>query len=402
MKLEFLTEQSTCLGQVLREMKMAEETAEVILPDSCPDAVQVLFSGGMAFLRGKEITEGRLTHLRRGQRHGIGATPGGCAARGCRSVYPHEHPPGGCQNSAGDGGGNHRLPPPIGRHLVNPRKVMLRAAVSAEITLWQRRQEGHITGCTQKNVCMQRKVLPIRCLSAMGEKNYTVEDTVQVSPAGTIRTLAGVQAELRHTDARLTGTRAVLKGEAELQILYLSSDGVFTTGTATLPFSQYIDLGDCGEEDELQLTSCLTGADVEPTLDGGGLNVTLQLLSMAKVWARREMGYMADAYSLEGTLTPETEERSYRSLLDRQFFSPVGRGTVSGDIQRVIYCNCLPGEGTYSREGENVTFLRAVTAHVLWEDGQGMAPRRQRRGKAGIRLRAAEECGFEIHAQALM
>ena len=61
MKLEFLTEQSTCLGQVLREMKMAEETAEVILPDSCPDAVQVLFSGGMAFLRGKEITEGRLT-----------------------------------------------------------------------------------------------------------------------------------------------------------------------------------------------------------------------------------------------------------------------------------------------------------------------------------------------------
>ena len=115
----------------------------------------------------------------------------------------------------------------------------------------------------------------------------------------------------------------MLKGEAELQILYLSSDGAFTTGTATLPFSQYIDLGDCGEEDELQLTSCLTGADVEPTLDGGGLNVTLQLLSMAKVWARREMGYMADVYSLEGTLTPETEERSYRSLLDRQFFSPV-------------------------------------------------------------------------------
>lgn len=58
MKLEFLTEQSTCLGQVLREMKMAEETAEVILPDSCPDAVQVLFSGGMAFFGGKRSRKG--------------------------------------------------------------------------------------------------------------------------------------------------------------------------------------------------------------------------------------------------------------------------------------------------------------------------------------------------------
>ena len=401
MKLEFLTEQSTCLGQVLREMKMAEETAEVILPDSCPDAVQVLFSGGMAFLRGKEITEGRLT------------VSAGVSAMAL--VQPQEDAPPEVaeayipmsirlEDARIQPGMEAEITVCLRRldgHLVNPRKVMLRAAVSAEITLWQRRQEGHITGCTQKNVCMQRKVLPIRCLSVMGEKNYTVEDTVQLSPSGTIRTLAGVQAELRHTDARLTGTRAVLKGEAELQILYLSSDGIFTTGTATLPFSQYIDLGDCGEEDELQLTSCLTGADVEPTLDGGGLNVTLQLLSMAKVWARREMGYMADAYSLEGTLTPETEERSYRSLLDRQFFSPVGRGTVSGDIQRVIYCNCLPGEGTYSREGENVTFSIPVTAHVLWEDGQGMLHGGSAEAKLESGSRAAEECGFEIHAQTL-
>ena len=113
------------------------------------------------------------------------------------------------------------------------------------------------------------------------------------------------------------------------------------------------------------------------------------------------MGYMSDAYSLQGTLTPETEERSYRSLLDRQFFSPVGRGTVSGDIQRVIYCTCLPGEGTYSREGESVTFSVPVTAHVLWEDGQGILHGGSAEAKLESGSRAAEECGFEIHAQAL-
>lgn len=407
MKLEFLTEQTTCLGQVLREMKMAEETAEVILPDSCPDAAQVLFSSGMAFLRGKELTEGRLT---------ISAGVSGMAL-----VQPQEDAPTEVveayipisirlENPSIQPGMEAEVCISLRRldgHLVNPRKVMLRAAVSAEITLWERRQEQHITGCAKRNVCMLRKTMPIRCLSAMGEKNYTVEDTVQPTPAGTIRQLAGVQAELRHTDARLTGTRAVLKGEAELRLLYQDSEGTFTSGTAILPFSQYIDLGDCGEEDELQLTSCLTGADVEPTIEGSGVNVTLQLLTTAKVWSRQDMGYMADAYSLKGTLTPETEERSYHSLLDRQFFSPIGRGTVTGEMQRVVYCTCLPGEGMHSREGEAVTFAMPVTVGVLWEDGQGQLHSSSAEVQLESASRAAEDCRFrlrmeDVHAVASM
>ena len=40
-------------------------------------------------------------------------------------------------------------------------------------------------------------------------------------------------------------------------------------------------------------------------------------------------------------------------------------------MQRVIYCTCLLGEGTHSREGEAVNFSMPVTACILWEDGQG-------------------------------
>ena len=140
MKLEFLTEQTTCLGQVLREMKMAEETAEVILPDSCQDAAQVLFSSGMAFLRGKELTEGRLT---------ISAGVSGMAL-----VQPQEDAAPQVveayipmsirlENPAIQPGMEAEVVICLRRldgHLVNPRKVMLRAAVSAEITLWERRQ----------------------------------------------------------------------------------------------------------------------------------------------------------------------------------------------------------------------------------------------------------------------
>ena len=46
------------LRPVLRETRTVEETAETIIPDSCPDVTEILFTSGMAFLRGKDISEG--------------------------------------------------------------------------------------------------------------------------------------------------------------------------------------------------------------------------------------------------------------------------------------------------------------------------------------------------------
>ena len=89
----------------------------------------------------------------------------------------------------------------------------------------------------------------------------------------------------------------MLKGEAELRFLCFDGEGQCRAGTAVLPFSQYIDLGDCEDQDELQLWSCLTGLDAEPSVDGTGVNVTIQILTAAKVWGRREIPYTADLYS---------------------------------------------------------------------------------------------------------
>ena len=59
LKLEFLTETLQYLRPVLRETKTGEESAETIIPDSIPDVSEVLSASGMAFLRGRELSEGR-------------------------------------------------------------------------------------------------------------------------------------------------------------------------------------------------------------------------------------------------------------------------------------------------------------------------------------------------------
>lgn len=401
MKLEFLTEQTACLRPVLRETKSAEETGEVILPDTCPDASQVIYASGLAFLRSKELTEGRLS---------ISAGVSGMALvetqEAGRTEVTEAYIPLTLRLE------DPRLKPGmlvqvqlclrgLDGHLVNPRKIMLRASVTAEIRVWSQCEEQHIIGTARKDICMLPCTAAVRCLAALGEKNYTVEDNVQLTPAGSIGRIAGIQATLRHTDARLTGTRAVLRGEAMLQILYLTPEGTCGTGTATLPFSQYVDLGDCREDDELQLTSCLTGLDAEPDASGTGLNVTLQILTTAAVWGRRELPYTGDIYALSGQLTPETEERRYESLLDRQYFTPVGRCQTSGSVQRVIAVSCILGESRCERDGETARLTQNITVCVLWEDPQGQL--HGSRGEAALEAssKAAENCRFQIGIEEL-
>lgn len=401
MKLEFLTEQTACLMPVLRETRTAEETAEIILPDSCPDIDSVLFVSGLAFFRGKELTEGRATVS-------VGVSAIGLVQPQEASVpeLAEAYIPLSLKLE------DQRIRPgmemevrvmlrQLDGHLVSPRKVMIRATVSAEITLWERVTQEHLVDTAQKGVYMLHKTAAVRCLRAMGEKNYTVEDVVRPDPKGDIRQIGGIQAELRHTDARLTGTRAVLKGEAELRFLCFDGEGQCRAGTAVLPFSQYIDLGDCEDQDELQLWSCLTGLDAEPSVDGTGVNVTIQILTAAKVWGRREIPYTADLYSTMGDTALEWQDSSYESLLDRQYFTPTGSGDVSGDFQQLMFASCMQGEGSHVRNGELVELTLPVTAAVLWQDTQGAL----RAGTARVQLeassRAAEDCRFTLTGDGL-
>lgn len=400
LKLEFLTEAMEYLRPVLRETKTVEETAETIIPDSCPDVAEILFTSGTAFLRGKDISEGSIA-VSAGVSASVLVQPEGRDAPELVEVYIPLSTK--VENSLMKSGMLSSAKAELRRidsHMVNPRKVLVRVTVALTLSVWESCKEEHVTVPANAPAELLTKTEALKLMTNLGEKNYTVEDTVRLNPEGAGRTLISCGTKITHTESRLTGTRAVFKGEIVLDALYLDNEGKLQNGTGTLPFSQYIDLGDCGDEDELRLETCLTGADVEFSADGGGLNVTLQLLSKAQVWASRELKYLADLYTLKGQAEPEREKRSYESLLDRQYFSPTARGTIPGVGGRVGKCVCIPGEVTHTKAGETTEFTMPVLVQVLSEeDGRLLG------GSAKVNLvfrtQAAPGCRFEVLAEDL-
>lgn len=395
MKLEFLKKPMEYLRPVLREVRMVEETAEAIIPDSCPDAQEVLHTCGLSFLRGKDLSEGMLSVSAGVSAMALCQIEGRDAPEVVEVYIPMSLK---LESNLLRTGQICRVETHLRRldgHLVNPRKVMVRSTVAVCIWVYGEVREEHLTETATAGVQLLKKTAPIRCLKTMGEKNYTVEDSVRMSPEGTGSTLAGCQIRLSHTDARLTGTRAVLKGEAELRVLYLDESGGAKTASAQVPFSQYIDLGDCLDTDELRLVSVLTGADVALGSDGGSLNVTLQINTTAEVWGKTEIEYLGDMYSLLGQVTPETEQKSYDSLVDRQMFAPVGHGVLDGVMGRPVFVSCIAGEVTSQRSGELVTFTLPVSAQVLYEGEEGRLQGAVSRVDLTASTQASENCRFE-------
>ena len=384
---------------MLRESKAVEETAEAVIPDACPDASEILYTGGRAFPRGRDLGEG------------TASVSAGVSAAVLVRVEGRDSPEiveaympisVRLEDGAIRPGLESSLEVTLRRldsQLVNPRKVMIRATVSVTLRVYEPCRERHASGDPTGTVELLLATEPVKVLTAMGEKTCSLEDTLRLSPEGTGLRVADCRMEVSHTEQRLTGTRAILKGDVNLNLLYLDEDGKLRTGQARLPFSQYIDLGDCAEDDELILQSLVTGADVD-FLSDGGLGVTLQMLSRAEVWSRREIRYVQDLYALNGQAAPAFGDTSYESLLDTQLFSAVGRGSLPDAGENVCFTACVPGELSHARNGETVEFTLPVSVQVLWQTEGGLMG-----GRVRVNLtcatRAASKCRFEARAEDL-
>lgn len=376
-----------------------EETAQTIIPDSCPDVTEVIFPGGWVCLRSKDLTEGRLT-VSAGVTLTALAIPEGREEPEPLEVYVPVTQV--FENEAIESGMRCCAMVEIRRvdaHLVNPRKVMFRVTLAITASVYAPVREEHPKALVSGGVELLEQTMPLRLITGMGEKSYGVEDILPLGETAGEGIIVDRKIELRHTDTHLTGTRAIFKGEAEITLGMLSGGGEVQRTRGVLPFSQYIDLGDNEEKDEVMLHSALTGVDLERTSEGG-LNVSLQILTQAKVWGNREIGYYGDGYAISGVLTPEFRDTTYESLLDRQYMTAAVSGEIPGFGGEVLLIRMLPQEYTVNRDGELAECILPVVVQVLMKEENGLSSRNIRL-ELSCTTRAFRACDIAVSAEQL-
>lgn len=378
-----------------------EETLEMIVPDACPDILRVVETDGKVLLRSKEAMDGRveLTGIIRacvlylpdgenGIRHLDVSMPFHVCAEGM-DIGPS------CSVTACA-----RLRRTDTR-AVNPRKVLVRAEVAVDVTVFTPMTESicsQVPDAAERSVEQLTETQEVYLTACVQEKPFSLSEEVALSASKPAAVeLLKSRIVLCRGESKIIGNKLIFKGSADVSLLYRGEDDKVYSAGGELPFSQIMEVSGVGEGADCDIILTLSGGDC--TLTGGEgrtVTVSLDLLAQAVIREPRVLEVLADAYSTDQPMDTRWETYSLARRVDGGVRSQNARevwetGTA---VREVTDCRLAVGQVARSREGERLILTAQVEVTLLYtgEDGELYATQRQVGVPCALDL--PEDCQF--------
>lgn len=316
--------QNACLDgfqTVFDQVVTQEETLESIVPDACPDILRIVDADGEVCLKTRELSDGSLR---------IGGS-----IRATVLYIPDGEPgprrmevriPFVCSvddprlRSEGKLIAAPRLCG-IDARVVNPRKVLVRAELAAALRVLVPERLEVCTGASgaeENGLQQRREEWTTYRVVAVEEKSFTFSDVLSLPPSKPeIEELVRSRVEPRSLDAKIIGSKLILKGEAGLKILYRSTQGELCPAQFELPFSQIIEVRGGQEGADVSVEPVLAASEctLQPG-ETGSLAVSLEILAQALVREEQSVTLVSDLYCTQCPVEVDREELVMTRLVE--------------------------------------------------------------------------------------
>lgn len=318
-------------------VRTQEETLEVRLPEGMPDIGRVLGAWGQVIVRGKEWNSDYMT-LSCGVMAWILYTPED--GEGVRSVeawlpfsmkweLPETRYDGKilakCMLKA------------IDARSISARKLMIRAALCADVQGWQTEQaQVAMPGELPPDIQLLTATYPVLLPKELGEKSFLLEEQLSVSNAPKPEKLLYYTLQPEITEQKIMAERIVFRGICNLHLLYRGDDEKLYNWDWELPFSQYADLdGEYEQDGEMTVQLCVTSLDLSVD-ENGQLELKAGLLGQYMLSDRSMVTVAEDAYSPNRKLELMYEQLQLPSILDRMENALQAEMSVQAEAQQVV------------------------------------------------------------------
>ena len=358
MELAFEQKQRSCLKRTAHLSLAQEQTQELIIPDAMPDAARTLICYAEPELQSKTSRAGSLLVT-------------GNLRASC--LYADEA--GGLQLLTTDvpftlkleSSDLQELTQSVVRcsvrsadsRLINSRKVLLRISVLVQADGYEPWTE-EVRALTDAPACLQQKTqtysnaVPVET----AERAFQVSEELNV-PEGRAKIvrLADCMLQPVVTEQNLVGSKAVMKGTANLQLTYLDEQNELRTLSLAVPFSQYCQLqGDYEQNEDVETALLVTGVQLEPvdTETGQKLLFGAGILAQCTVIQPQTLTLCEDAYSTRGDFQPQWQEQEYSMRLDAQTLREPIRPSFPAQASAVLDCRVYPDAMALERTADGV------------------------------------------------
>ena len=362
--------QKTCLDAfqtVSDQIIVQEETLESIVPDACPDILRIVEAAGEVCLKTKELSEGSL-RLGGSIRASVLYIPEGEA--GPRKVEVRIPYVCGVEDPRFRPDGRVVAVPRlcgVDAQTVNPRKVLVRAQLTVSVLVMVPERLEICTGASggeEEGLQQRPEERTTYRVAAVQEKPFQFSDTLNLpSTMAPAEELLRSQVDARCLDAKIIGSKLILKGEAVLKALCRCAGGELNTARFELPFSQILEIPGAkeGADVTVETALCASECTLQPG-EPGTLAVSLELLAQAVVREVQSMAVISDLYCTQCPVEADREELVLNRLLDAGIQRQSVRQLCESGLPVKTVVDCSVSVGRLTRtESENGVAVAAGT-----------------------------------------
>lgn len=373
MKLELNRTEHSHFELVQDTVYSREETLEMIVPDACPDIVQMTDTYGFCCLTRREMTDSGALLAGTVKVTIFYLPEGGGGLRRLEAELPFQH-----LSECSQGNSNCRLLASASvilaeTRMMNPRKVLIRVDLRESIQIYRPSVLSVCSSLEGEHLLgLQQRIEHYQTAFALEpeEKLFSLEETLTL-PSGKspVAELLRLRPTACCNEARLIGSKLVFKGTVSLQLLLQTEDGNYTTSAFDLPLSQMMESGGAGEGASYQVELQVLDWQAGPISgDGRALSITVHLAAQAVFYENIPVALVTDAYSIHYPITAEKEQLTFQRLSDCTTLRQPIRVLLETEESVRTICDCHGELGILqlSREGEQSVLTIPASATVLF------------------------------------
>ena len=301
MELGLKMEEFTCCETVGNVVVSHEESMETSIPEYCPDIARIVDTVGQLRIKEKVLSEGRLnisgnvrvtvlytSEESAGLKSLVLAVP-----FSCRSEEPRLQ---GCRNICVCG----RLPLAEAKAITS-RKLYVRVMPEFIVEGIACARQQLCCGTEQEDTSLQlrKENIEISVLSSVLEREFNFSQECMPEDGSIPEDLLLDRTFLRVTDCQRIAKKLLIKGNAEIFILYRTEEQSLRTYEVILPFSQILDGEELPEEAVYHADCWVIDSHIRLIRTDGasGFGISLRLGVMVKIYELRETSCLSDLYS---------------------------------------------------------------------------------------------------------
>lgn len=388
MEISFQDRVISFLRKLQSDAVYREETAELLLPDSLPEAERIIDCSGTVLLSSKDAENGKATAA--GELHAcvlyLSADSGQLQKAEKVIRFSMSAPIAGLQ-------AEHFVScrlwlKRIDARLLGGRKLLMRANIGGSFCAFVPDSAAvKIPQNPPKALQLLKNSYQLSLTSFCGEREFRINEEVLLpQTAQGISRILKADTTVRVTEGKTVGDKAVFKAELLLHLLYESAAGTLHCFDAELPISQFVEVS--GEAVSGDVRICIEPLSCEIETDGQEdskrLLVSYSALAQATVYDTVQAELIEDAYVTRGELDVQWTELSVRALLDSQQLTASGELTAEIAAERVIDAQLLADMPVFRHDGSRLKAIVPLYSNIIYTDPDGRLQGKETRGELVI------------------